>query len=107
MTLAERAAQVWPLLAWAAKNKQTLTYTQVEKLTGMVARGLGNVLLQVLEYCESKKYPQLTVIVIGEDGQPGSGIQDRMTPQEVQDARKEVFGFDWLNAKPPNPEDLA
>ena len=39
-----RATQIWPVLAWAATNRQTLTYGILGKLIGFPARGMGTLL---------------------------------------------------------------
>lgn len=43
MTRSERASQIWAVLAWAAKNRQSLTYKQLAELIGVPQAGLGPV----------------------------------------------------------------
>ena len=102
-----RAYQAWPVLAWAAQNRQILTYKKMEALTGLGVSGVGPVALgPIWRYCQKKGYPALTAIVVNEKGIPGTGVE--MPPEKVPGAQMEVFGFDWVNdAEPPNPEDLV
>src|SRR5205823_14901383 len=41
MKASERAAQLWAVLALAARNRQVLTYDLVAQLTGVARQGLG------------------------------------------------------------------
>ena len=105
----ERAAQVWPLLAWAARSRQILTYDDVEKLTGLVARGVGKTALgPIIRYCKNKDYPILTVIVVKKNtGLPGPGIESLLPKDKFLKEQMKVFKFDWMeDAEPPTPEIL-
>ena len=101
---AARAYQAWPLLVWAATHRQIVTYKYMAALTGMGVSGVGSVALDpIWRYCNKNNYPALTVIVVGEDGVPGTGVG----PINVPKTQMEVFGFDWLKkAKPPTIEIL-
>ena len=44
MRASERAAQIWSVLALAARNRQVLTYPIVSKLIGVPYAGLGQLL---------------------------------------------------------------
>lgn len=104
---AQRAYQAWPLLAWAAKNQQVLTYKDMKKLTGMAIPGIGNTSLEpIQQYCRKKGYPALTVIVVSEkNGMPGTGVN--IAPAKVPTAAMKVFNFNWLeDAEPPTLEIL-
>src|SRR3982751_2462912 len=64
MSVEQRAAQLWPLLAYAAMRHQLLTYGEVGKLIGVAARGLGRLLEPLQSYCLLQKFPPLTAIVV-------------------------------------------
>ncbi|MDB4909064.1 MAG: hypothetical protein JWO05_3848 [Gemmatimonadetes bacterium] len=104
MKIQERSAQVWPLLAFAAHNRQLLSYDLVSKLTGMPAVGLGAVLEPIQSYCLLKALPPLTVLVVNKGtGMPGAGFLASDVPRQTSS----VFEHDWLAASPPSPEQLA
>jgi hypothetical protein len=105
MIRSQRAAQIWPLLALAARNRQTLTYTMVSKLTGLKAPGIGKALFLIQYYCEAKRLPQLTALVVKEKtGIPGEGLP--MTATEFLRAVQKVFSHDWLTTLTPSDVEL-
>jgi hypothetical protein len=50
MRVSERATQVWPVLAFAARNRQVLSYGLLSKLIGTHPAGLGQVLEPIQTY---------------------------------------------------------
>lgn len=75
MKIPERAAQVWSLLVLAARNRQTLTYELVGKMTGMHTAGLGAVLEPIQSYCLLRDLPPLSALVVNKaSGLPGTGF---------------------------------
>lgn len=106
MTRSERASQIWAVLAWAARNRQSLTYTQLSELIGVPRAGLGKLLEPIQSYCMLNKLPPLTVLVVKqESGLPGHGF----TGASAGDLAKEqmqVFTQDWLLHGNPQPEKL-
>jgi alkylated DNA nucleotide flippase Atl1 len=100
----ERASQIWAVLAWAARNRQTLTYRQVAQLIGVPAAGLGQLLEPIQSYCLVKKLPPLTVLVVQQEtGLPGSGFIGA-TASEYARAQAETFSKDWLEQGNPQPD---
>jgi hypothetical protein len=59
MTRAERAQQLWSLLAWAASNRQILTYDIVARLTGVVRPSIGDFLRPIQQFCTEEGLPPL------------------------------------------------
>ncbi len=51
MAKSERASQIRAVLAFAAKNRQSLTYGILSKLIGVPAAGLGKLLEPIKSYC--------------------------------------------------------
>lgn len=103
MNASQRAAQIWPLLAWAATNRQVLTYGTVGDLIGVPTSGLGHLLEPIQSYCLIKKLPPLTVIVVSkETGLPGSGFVAADFATGVQ----RVHAHNWLEEQSPTPEQL-
>jgi alkylated DNA nucleotide flippase Atl1 len=91
-----RATQIWPVLAWAAMNRQTMTYGMLGKLIGVPARGLGNLLEPIQAYCVQHELPPLTALVVSSTtGMPGTGFT---AASEVPKALQDVFSFDWLES---------
>src|SRR2546430_1637524 len=64
MKASERAAQLWAVLALAARNRQVLTYDLVAQLTGVARQGLGQLLEPIQSYCIVKNLPPLTALVV-------------------------------------------
>jgi hypothetical protein len=105
MTREERAAQIWPLLTFAASLRVTLTYKRVGELIGAPPVSLGGWLEPIQSYCLIRELPALTVLVVGEtDGMPGPGFS---AEQDVPRAQARVFRHDWAKTAVPRPEDLA
>lgn len=106
MTRFERASQIWAVLAWAAKSRQTLTYGQVAKLIGAPTAGLGQLLEPIQSYCLVHDLPPLTLLVVQrETGLPGSGFTGASAPEFAR-KQAETFAEDWLTHGNPNPERL-
>jgi hypothetical protein len=104
MRIPERAAQVWALLAFAATNRQILTYELVGKLTGMHAAGLGEVLEPIQSYCLIHRLPALSALVVSKTtGLPSPGF---VAATDVPRELIRIFEHDWLSVKSPSPEEL-
>ena len=102
-----RAHQAWQILVAAAMNRQTLTYLGLsQKMYQRKAQGvLDKILGHIAFYCIDNDLPTLTAIVVGKGrGTPGEDIPaDR---SKMDEARDQVYEFDWYNVVPPSPEEL-
>ncbi|MBN8738534.1 hypothetical protein [Tahibacter caeni] len=106
MTRSERACQIWAVLAWAARNRQSITYSQLESITGAHRAGLGQLLEPIQSYCLINNLPPLTVLVVQqESGLPGSGFSGS-TAEDLGRSLMAVFAMDWLAHGNPQPEKL-
>ena len=104
MTRSERACQIWSVLAWAARNRQTMTYGHLSKLTGIPAIGMGKYLDPIQSFCRSEKLPLLTSIVVQSDsGLPGQGFE-AAGAGDLARVQKNVFAKDWLAYGNPQAE---
>jgi len=104
MTRAERAQQLWSLLALAATSRQVLTYDLVARLTGVVRPSLGDFLRPIQQYCTENALPPLTALVVSEQtGVPGEGF---ISAADVPAAQMRVFQHNWLNSPAPTAEQL-
>jgi len=104
LTRSERASQIWAVLAWAARNRQTLTYGQVGKLIGVPTAGLGQLLEPIQSYCLVHDLPPLTILVVQQEmGLPGAGFTGAPTASGLAKAQAEVFAKDWLEQGNPQP----
>lgn len=106
MTRPERALQIWQVLINLAHNRQTITYENLAETIGM--GNMGVVVTQPLEllmyYCNSKKLPPITVLVVQKHtGIPGLGL---ITIEELNSDREKVFEFNWLQETPLNISEL-
>ncbi len=100
-----RAAQIWPILTYAASLRTTLTYKRLGELVGAIARNLGDWMEPIQSYCLIHKLPPLTVLVVrGSNGLPGDGFT---AMSNVAQGQADVFRFDWTKVRVPTPEDLA
>lgn len=105
MKVAERAAQIWPLLSWAAANRQLLSYELLAKLIGVPRVGLGQVLEPIQCYCLVHELPPLTILVVSsETGMPGEGF---IAAADIPRFQASVFATNWLDIKTPSPEEFA
>lgn len=105
MRVAERASQIWAVLALASKNRQVLTYPLVSRLIGVPQAGLGQLLEPIQSYCLLHGLPPLTILVVSSDsGMPGSGF---IAASDIPRVQQEVFAFDWLGHGAPSAEILA
>jgi hypothetical protein len=104
VTAAERAAQIWPVLTLAAKNRQILSYEILSRLVGVPRAGLGHLLEPIQSYCLLQDLPPLTILVVSsESGLPGSGF---VAAADIPRNQALVFAFEWLAVGCPSPEDL-
>lgn len=102
-TTTERAFQIWPLLAYAARNHQLLTYDQVAECTGVHRAGLGQCLEPIQSLCLEAGYPPLTMLVVSKtSGLPGFGFSavNIRTPEDFAAKLQQIFNFDWTRKAP-------
>lgn len=105
MRISERAWQAWSLLAFAARNRQTLTYEIVGRLTGMHTAGVGAVLEPIQSYCMLNSLPALSALVVNKaTGLPGVGF---IAAEDVPREFIRIFEQDWLSVGCPSPDALA
>lgn len=106
MNRAERASQIWAVLAWCARHRQNITYSELAQATGAFTGGLGQLLEPIQSYCILKQLPPLTVLVVQQDsGMPGSGFVGA-TADALASAQARVFAHDWLSHGNPGIEQL-
>jgi len=94
--------KVWRILADAAKNNKTLTYSQLGEKTGFNHRKLGPYLYPIQHFCTKKGLPSLTILVVlRSTGRPSSGI----STQNFEKKRDDVWRHTW--PEPPSIEELS
>jgi hypothetical protein len=93
----ERASQIWPVLVFAARNRQTLTYEQLAQLIGVVPPPtLGPLLEPIHRYCKANGLPPLTALgVSSNSGLPGTRFT---AAADVPAAEEQVYTFEWSAA---------
>lgn len=102
MKLEDEATLIWPVLIFAARNQQILSYARVNALTGIAQQGLGEPLGLIYFYCQKKKYPALNSIVVKrETGKPGHGYPGSAV--DILFEQTKVFVFDWSHQHTPVP----
>ena len=107
MTRVERAQQVWRLLVYAAKGRKTYTYEELAFALGMkagAARAMWQFLHPIMCYCNTKRIPPLTVLVVNKSTRrPGLGLT---TLDDVNRDRDRVFSHDWFRMECPEVGDF-
>ena len=104
MKAPERAAQIWPVLTFAAKHRQTITYELLSRLISVPRPGLGQLLEPIQSICLLRDLPALTSLVVkGESGLPGLGF---IAASDIPAAHARVFSHDWESVGCPCPEDF-
>jgi hypothetical protein len=104
----ERALQAYLILIGAAHNRQTLTYKDLSLIMFGESRQAQGVLAGILGciafYCQDKRLPILTTIVVNETtGDPGYGIPLSNSPAQE---REKVYATNWYHNVPPTTEEL-
>jgi hypothetical protein len=104
MKVPERAAQIWPVLAFAAGNRQVVTYEILGRLIGVPSIALGQLLEPIQSYCLMKQLPPLTILVVSKrNGLPGSGFT---AASDIPMQQIRVFEHDWQEVGCPTPEEF-
>ena len=104
MSVSERAHQIWSVLAWAARNRQVITYDILGKLIGVPRQGLGQLLEPIQSYCLLNGLPPLTILVVRHDtGMPGAGF---IAAKDIPKIQVEVFDYHWLEHGCPKVAEL-
>ena len=105
MTRFQRSAQIWPILVLSARSQKLISYTTVERLTGLPRKAAGLALWPIYHYCTQNQFPVLTSLVISEiDGKPKDGLGDATDDGAIFTAQARTFVFDWLGQSTPTPE---
>lgn len=81
MTRSERACQIWAVLAWMARNRQSVIYSQLESITGAHREGFGQLLEPIQSYCMIHGLPPLTVLVVQQEWQRVQRLDGRRSRQ--------------------------
>lgn len=104
LNIYQRAAQFWAVLAYAATNRQIILYSMLGKLVGMPTNALGGMLEPIQTFCQKKKLPPLTVLVVQQkSGLPGIGF---IAAKDIAKAQADVFNFDWIKFGAPSPDNI-
>jgi hypothetical protein len=95
--------QAWLILIGWARNRQTLTYSELDELMAFGnPRVLGPILAYIWDYCKINDLPPLTILVVSKNTEvPSSGMGEFDSAQQ-----ESVFEFDWYSIVPPSPEEL-
>src|ERR1700722_5354043 len=100
----QRAAQIWALLVFAARNRQILSYDLVARAIGVPRTAVGGFLGPIQSYCLADGLPPLTALVVSDrSGLPGIGF---IAAQDIPAAQVAVFRHPWLDAQTPTVQQL-
>jgi alkylated DNA nucleotide flippase Atl1 len=91
--------QIWSVLSLAARNRQTLTFGMVAKLTGIrPEEGMKAHLERIAAYCAGHDLPCLARLVVSkETGRPS---------EDLPGTNEDVFAVDWIEHDTPTPKDF-
>ncbi len=103
MQVHERAAQIWPILTYAASHCQILTYEILGAHIGVPHFGLSQLLEPIQSYCLIHELPALTAIVVNQGGLPGAGF---IAAENVPAEQQRVFAHPWTDGDVPGPDAL-
>lgn len=96
MNIYQRAGQFWAVLAYAASKSHIITYTELSNATGSARFGkeMSYSLGEIKAYCEKRKWPPLTALVVSEKtGEPAYEFDNWSA--SLQD----VFRHPWSRAQ--------
>jgi hypothetical protein len=104
MNYYQRSVQFWSVLVMAARTQQVLSYEMLWEMTGIPARGQADILGNILFYCQQKKLPLLTSIVLKLDtGRPADPFFNT-PPFDLAAEHRRVFIFNWPGHGCPTPD---
>ena len=106
MKVAERASQVWAVLAWVARNRQLVSYSDVSKLVSVSPSTVGKLLEPIQAYCKLEQVPSLAWLVVKADGSVPSSVAGALVADELALAQSEVQAYDWLAHGNPQADKL-
>lgn len=97
----ERACRAWNILTKCAKNKETVSYSELGKRIAVHHRACRFFLDLIQTHCIDMELPPLTILVVGKySGIPGNGF----TAWEInkfQEGKEKVFQYNWDNQSHP------
>ncbi len=94
-----RLAATWGILVEAATSRRKLTYGEIARRVGGIARGVGYMLHPMQRYCAQNGLPPLTSLVVRKsDGRPSTGFDRGGDPAVHQ---RSVWEFDWTKVTNP------
>ena len=101
---AEKVYRAWNILTECAKQRKTITYKQLADLLGMHHRSVRFILGPIQDYCLAEPLPALTILVVNQHGQLGSGFI-ALGPDRFGEGLQEVYSCPWHSL--PNPFGFA
>ena len=100
----ERAQKAWIKLVELAKTHEKCTYKEIGDFIGIHHRTVRYALELIQNYCLNNKLPPITILVINQTGNPGTGFIAAEEKDFVQKTN-EVFNYDWNRVE--NPFELS
>ena len=103
MTRLERSAQIWEVLT---RDRTICTYGELAEKIGMqrsAAHAMWQFLEPVMRYCDRRRLPPLTVLVVSKaTGRPSAGLLTVNVDDagEVDEAQRRVKEHDWPATTP-------
>lgn len=97
----ERAYHAWPILVDKAAKKKTITYGALASQIGLSHhRPLRYVLGILQDYCLEENLPPLTILVVDQSGNRGSGFI-AWSQDNQKEGENQVFTYPWQEIQNP------
>jgi putative restriction endonuclease len=101
---AERVYRAWKILTERAEQRTTITYKQLADLLGIHHRTVRFILGPIQDYCLAGLLPALTILVVNQHGELGSGFI-ALGPDKFDEGLQDVYSHPWNTL--PNPFGFA
>lgn len=100
----ERAARAWPILTQLAADRATTSYKRIGQSLEIHHRAIRFVLAEIQDFCLFEKLPPITILVVGQDGTPGTGFI-AWNVDDLERGFELVYSYPWSDLN--NPFDFA
>ena len=105
-----RICAAWAVLVFAAQKSQVMTYEELGRLIGVIARNVGQHIEPIRLLCRRRNLPDLSCLVVDKKtGRPSTEGKNPHpdTDEWAKDMRKVMNHDDWRKVKAPSPEDFT
>ena len=103
MTTVEKAVVLWPVLVATARKRDVMSYADCTETIGGIAQGVGKVLGPIQRYCQAKKLPPLTAVVV----RKGTLVQgEGFDGDDALASLQAVWDYRWDSIPGPSVDEM-